>query len=149
MDRTTIITLWNDAWERGHGYAPWKSMLDGLTPAMAAWRPAPDRHSIWGHVSHLCFWRDAIIAGARSLPMPDQAEITRSNFAEPSVAADATPLAWDQLVKRLARSQTDVAQMYADPTAALDWMWGLVCHDSYHVGQIMLLRALQGMKPLM
>jgi hypothetical protein len=149
MDRPTILTLWNGAWEHGLGFAPWNTVLSGLTLAQASWTPANDRLSIWAHVSHICFWREYIAAAARKQAVPSDEVVKLRNFESPCSPLEATDAAWAALEKRFADSHALVAGVYADPTCDHDWMWGLVAHDSYHVGQIMLLRALQGLKPLM
>lgn len=149
MDRTTILTLWNGAWESGLGFAPWKDVLADITAAQAAWQPGDGRHSIWAHVSHICFWREYIAAAARKQPLPSDEEIKRHNFEAPRSGLAGSEEAWAVLRSRFADSHASVARVYADPTAENDWMWGLVAHDAYHIGQVMLLRALQGMPPLM
>jgi hypothetical protein len=149
MDRSTILQLWNTAWERGLGFAPWKDVLNGLTPAQAAWSPGKDRHSIWAHVAHMCFWREYIASAARGQATPSDEDVHRLNFAGPESSLHAAPEAWADLQSRFAESHRLLARLYADPSVSHDWMWGLVGHDSYHVGQVMLLRALQGIRPLM
>ena len=149
MDRATILALWNDSWETGHGYAPWKDALNELTPSQAAWKPGPNRHSVWAHVNHVSFWREYLLAAVRGEPKPSQAEIASQQFDAPADPAHATPQAWSAAKERLSRTQTDVAASLADPRTDPDHFGGLVAHDAYHLGQIMLLRALQGMKPLL
>jgi DinB superfamily len=149
MDRGTVLTLWQDAWAKGLGFAPWKDVLQGLTAGQAAWPPGDGRHSIWAHVSHMCFWREYIAAAARKLPVPSDEEIRRRNFECPPSSLQAVQADWEALRERFVRSYRAVADVYADPVAHHEWMWGLIAHDSYHVGQVMLVRALQGLPPLM
>ncbi len=149
MDRATISTLWDGALTHGLGFAPWKDVLVGLSPEHAAWRPGNERHSIWAHVSHICFWREYIAAAARKHAVPNDEEIKRLHFAAPVSGLEIVPAAWHQLQHRFLATHALMAEVYRDPSAESDWMWGLVAHDSYHVGQIMLLRALQGLRPLM
>jgi hypothetical protein len=149
MDRATIKKLWNDAWETGLGHAPWKSVLEGITPAQARWKPAPDRHSIWENVNHVSFWRETIAAAARGKPMPADDLIAKKNFEAPQSEADATPGAWNAAKQRFATSYGAMSEVYSDPSTSHDWMWGLVGHDCYHVGQIMLLRGLQNVPAIM
>ena len=149
MDRSTILSLWNGAWETGLGFAPWKDVLSGLTPTQASTPPGDGRHSIWAHVSHICFWREYIAASARGKPVPTDEEVRRHNFEAPASSLQATQAAWDALKDRFTSSHRAMAEVYGDPTTQNDWMWGLVAHDAYHVGQIMLLRALQGLPPIM
>jgi hypothetical protein len=148
-DRTIVRSLWAEAWNKGLGFAPWKDVLAGISVAEAAWIPGDGRHSIWAHVSHICFWREFIVSAARKGTLPTDEEIHRRNFEAPTSGLAGSEAAWTTLRQRFADSHAAIGAVYADPNAFHDWMFGLIGHDSYHVGQIMLLRALQGMKPLM
>lgn len=35
--------------------------LSGLSAAQAAWKPSPDRHSIWQSVRHLTLWKGGVV----------------------------------------------------------------------------------------
>lgn len=81
--------------------------------------------------------------------MPTQAEIATKNFETPGDAAHASPELWRGAVERVERSQRLIEDALRDPAVDPDVFGGLVAHDAYHLGQIMLLRAMQGLKPLM
>lgn len=47
MDRDIAVKMWEEAWSDGVWYASWQSAISGLNALQAAWKPQPDRHSIW------------------------------------------------------------------------------------------------------
>lgn len=149
IDRATILHLWTTAWDAGLGFAPWRDALNGISPAHAVWSPAPGRHSIWAHVSHMCFWREYLAMAARGMDVPSDDEVRRRNFEAPASLLQTGHVEWIALCRRFEDSHRSMAAVYADQACHHDWMWGLIAHDSYHVGQVMLLRALQGLAPLM
>jgi hypothetical protein len=145
MDRATLVKWWDEAWESGLWWAPWSKALADLTPAQAAWRPAPGRHSIWQIVHHLVFWREhelrLLAGGARAT----DEQIAAGNFAEP---APVTDVEWGAARDRLAAAQRRLRDAFADPAVSLERASYLLPHDIYHYGQIMDLRALQGLAPV-
>jgi uncharacterized damage-inducible protein DinB len=149
LDRDTMSTLWRDSWNKGHGYVPWRDALSDLSPAQALWQPGPQRHSIWAHASHVAFWREYLTASALGEPVPSQAIVASRNFEIPADSAHANAQAWRDAVARVARSHTLVEDALHNPNVDPDVFGGLVAHDAYHLGQIMLLRAMLGLKPLM
>ena len=58
MDRHALVEQWDEAWSEGVWWTAWSRALEGLTAEQAAWKPAPDRHSIWQLVNHMAFWRE-------------------------------------------------------------------------------------------
>lgn len=149
LDRATLGYLWSQSWEKGHGYTPWKDALGDLTPAQAAWKPGPERHSIWAHASHVAFWREYLVAMARGQSLPSDAEVANRSFDAPKGPSDASLPAWAALQTRVEQSHRLVERAIQDATLQVEPFAGLVAHDAYHLGQIMLLRAMLGLKPLM
>ena len=142
MDRTRLSQFWRKAWEDGLWAAPWSKSLEGLTAAQAAWKPAPQRNSIWQIVGHMVFWREDALARLTGKPKPTDEEIARLNFPQPAVPSE---LDWQSLKKRFAESQRHIAAALADPNANFERLQYMLPHDCYHMGQINYLRAMQGM----
>jgi hypothetical protein len=147
MNRADLLKYWELAETSGLWYASFRAAVDGLTATEAAWTPQPSRHSIWQLVHHVIFWREytlRLLAGEK----PDQAEIDRCNFAAPPASGSAGEAEWRASVQRFHDSHRRVAAAIADeknPTTRLAYH---LFHDGYHVGQIMYLRAMQGLKPV-
>lgn len=144
MATINLLEWWDGAWKEGLWHAPWSQAIEGLTPQQAAWTPAPGRKSIWELLAHMCFWREhalRTIAGDR----PSKDEVARRNFQPPT---EITPEAWQAARDRFAELQQQIRAVIADPAGDISRIQYIVPHDSYHVGQIMYLRAMQGLAPI-
>ena len=140
-------------YNRWHG-AVWPHVAD-LTIQQALWRPAAERHCIWQIVRHITIWRRYVIAWHAGRPRPD---VDSGNWTQPDLADDA---AWHADLAALERSQRDLVALFqsTDSQALLVrnddgtfgqfvYIVGILNHDSYHTGQIAVLRALQGLPPI-
>jgi len=153
-ERELMLAAWDDLWTNGRWAAPWRRTLEGLTAAQAAWKPGQsmsggggksDRHSIWQIVHHIVFWRGYVIDRMRGGPTLPDAEIAARTFEEPKRADDAS---WKKTVEAFAASQQRVREALAADSCNVDRVRGMPYHDCYHIGQIMTLRALQGLPPV-
>jgi uncharacterized damage-inducible protein DinB len=140
-------TFEKEAWQPSLAMA-----VDGLTASQAAWRPGPQRHSIWQIVQHVTRWKRAALddlSGRR----PDYDAVERADWRDTS-GDDA---AWQADVAALrevsaeikawvaARSDEDLARTREGESASLAVrIQRMATHDIYHAGQIRYLRALQG-----
>jgi len=145
MDRTALLSFWSKAWGEGLWAAPWSKSLEGLTAEQAAWKPAPERHSIWQIVSHMLFWREDTLGRLTGKPKPTDDEIARLNYPQPR---EVTEAAWQALKTRFADSHRRVEAAFGDPGTTLERISYLLPHDCYHMGQICYLRAMQGLSPI-
>ena len=142
-----------------HGGASVLGALRGLSPKVAAWRPYPDRHSIWALALHVAYWNYAVrrrITGEERGGFPR----TPSNF--PNVPSKVTGPAWRAdrgLVKEqhvlLVGALTDFDPSRLDEhagsdakTTYADLITGIVLHDTYHAGQIVMLKRLAASRGL-
>lgn len=126
--------------------------IEGLTAAQAAWKPGPQRHSIWQIVRHLTRWKRAVYDDWNG-KKPDYANVERGDWQE--VSGDDA--AWQADVRDLreitqrftawlqAKAEADVAQPAQGDDLALGLrLMRVATHDTYHAGQIRYIRALQG-----
>jgi uncharacterized damage-inducible protein DinB len=126
-----------------------------VTPALAAWRPHPDRHNVWELVVHCADWKYAAwrrLTGERRGSFP----LKGSNwFARPT--DDVSERAWrddlallDDVHRRLREAVAtlktrDLPRRIAGGKVTIDALvTGVVAHDLYHAGQIQLLKKLAG-----
>jgi uncharacterized damage-inducible protein DinB len=150
MDRRELVEWWDEAADGAVWWAPWSRAVEGLTAEQAAWKPAPDRHSIWQLVNHMSFWREYLVHRAEGGAPSTEEDLHRQNWQEP---AEVSEEAWRAARSRFTESHAKVRAVLANPATPpppepeLDLRY-LLPHDSYHVGQIMFIRALLGMKPL-
>jgi uncharacterized damage-inducible protein DinB len=145
--------LENEEWQ---WQPPLRGALRGLTAAEAGWKPSPERHSIWQIVRHLTLWKRGVL-GAWDGDPPDGKQLDAADWREVS-GGDAE---WDRDRRELLQiSEEFLTRAQALDDAALSrqvtWYKGgpaqplamrlvrTTTHDIYHAGQIMYLRALQG-----
>ncbi|TWT45601.1 DinB superfamily protein [Phycisphaerae bacterium RAS1] len=141
MERTELQKRWDEAWESGLWAAPWKKLLEGLSPEDAAWSPQPQRHSIWQIVNHMIFWREEAIRRFNAGQPSTDEEIARRNFESP---AAPTQVAWSETTARFSASQQRVRSTMAEAKTDIDKIRYLLAHDMYHQGQVAYLRAMRG-----
>jgi uncharacterized damage-inducible protein DinB len=134
--------------------------VEGLDPELAGRRLAGAEHTIWQLVWHMNYWLDYEV---RSLEGPEVAypeHAAASWPPEPSPASAADWLAAMERFRALLERMDDWARAIAEDAAvgrrpvhpgkeedALDVLWQMVAHTSYHTGQVALLRRAFGAWP--
>jgi uncharacterized damage-inducible protein DinB len=123
-------------------------VLKGIPATIAARKPYPKGNSCWMLLNHLTYWRKIVICRltgeTTTPPMPD--------FYQP---ADINDTAWttaklhfEEVSKELILlvQQFDTARLqHASPVKGQTYyqlLMGCLEHDSYHMGQIQLLKNL-------
>lgn len=138
--------LLNGLCGNGSHVAP-SSVLEGLDWAMTAERPNGAPHSIWQILNHLIYWQEFCLALLRDEKpaVPEHASDTWPDRNAPTSADE-----WNNAVKvflealRAAEQATEV-ELKGDISARLgrsraEVMGMMIGHNSYHLGQIVLLR---------
>jgi uncharacterized damage-inducible protein DinB len=127
--------------------------LRSVSAEIAAWRPAPDRHSIAEQVMHAAYWKYSI---RRRLRMEKRGSFPHKGsnwFPQPQPFAEND---WQQCLELLVSEHRHLRQAVEgfDPSrltaragggrfTLADLIHGAAAHDLYHAGQIQLLRRLQ------
>lgn len=138
-----------NGWATAAGHA-----LAGLSADQAAWGPAADLHSVWELVNHLTFWKELVTARLHGLP------ITGGPIRNPETFGSAVrgdEKAWREAVDRLMGAQAALRAAVAslqdeqldqplpgERTLLGDLLSGIILHDPYHLGQVVVLRKLMG-----
>ena len=154
-DLRQLLFLIDTAYDHASWHGPnLRGSLRGMTPALAAWRPGPDRHNIWELIVHAAYWkyvawRRLTAAQRGSFPLAG------SNFIARPVEETRSALQADlDLLDEMHRVLRDAAA--AVPAAELDGgsaqrgvtrralLTGVAAHDLYHAGQIQLLKRMAG-----
>ncbi len=167
MERMGDSTLRGLVYGKGAHVDP-VACVEDISAELAARTVAGYPHSIWQLVEHMNYWMDydlAKIAG-ENRPYPDKA--IESWPVHPSPAADrrAADEAWQAttrrcavLLARLARlAESDAAELarkvqnVGSPKSPREstvhaMLWQIAAHNSYHAGQIALLRRQAGAWP--
>lgn len=144
-----------DAW---HGPSITEA-LEGVTARQAAMRPIAAGHTIYELTYHLAAWTGEVLQRLQGRPpqLPDEGD-----FPEP--AAEISEDEWQAVKTRLAERHASLAQALSTfdesrlpdnvgltrdaPTGTgvtyYAMVHGLIQHDAYHAGQIMILRKALG-----
>lgn len=140
------------------GFRPWHGgptlmgCLRGVDAEEAAWKPASDRHSIWELVLHIGYWKYSV---RRYLNPETEKGFGRSPADWPEVGEPTE----DQWIKDKAFVKNEhealVKEIRDFPLDRLDeespsqkgWTYrqlldGIAAHDTYHIGQIQLMKRL-------
>src|SRR5262245_22360434 len=143
MDAGLSAEFWDEAWSSGRDSAAWSRMLEGLSADDAAWRPAPERHSIWQIVMHIVFWREVVLRRGTGVSTSDD-EIRTRNWPLVEVSEAAWSGAKQQWQSSFKAFVAGIRDGKVEPRRSIQ----LLQHDQYHAGQIMYLRAMLGLKPI-
>jgi hypothetical protein len=123
--------------------------LRGVAPEMAAMRPGPDRKNIWEHVVHAAYWK--YVARRRftgekrgSFPLKGSNWFDRP-FEVSTSAWKEDLLLLDQMHEELREAVSAFAgdlqkKMKGSKVTYLQLLLGVASHDTYHAGQIQLIR---------
>lgn len=127
-----------------------RGALRRVGPEEAAWRPAPERHSIWEITVHCAYWKH--IALRRLLPglVPAFSERGSDWFPRPEEASESAWRSDLQLLEEIhgaflaALVNLGDAELQLCPgtstTCREDLIRGVAFHDIYHCGQVQLLK---------
>jgi uncharacterized damage-inducible protein DinB len=128
--------------------------LHGVNAAEAAWTSSGISNSIWQIVNHLIFWNEDVIHRINGTENPQNAEDNDETFGNPGDPEDE--IGWAQTVQRLYdvmnKLKTVIADLddekltapYAANSSSIERLLSnIMMHDTYHLGQIVLLRKLQ------
>lgn len=126
-------------------------LLDGITADQAAQRPVPGANTIWQLVQHCNGWRDNVLRKLKG-ETPGSPE---DNFI--SDPTDITEHAWNTLKKQFDKTEKEwelwmntledeiLLDGYApskNEFTIYEVIHGILHHDNYHFGQIMILKKL-------
>lgn len=145
FSRQDLASFYKNAHHEIGWSAAWGQAVEGLTPAQAAWKPSPERHSIWQIVNHISFWREEVLRRAAGQPKAGEDVVEQENWRGPD---ETTERAWNSAKERFRASHEAIAKSAQDDRAPLEGVLNMMGHDFYHVGQIMFLRAMQGLPPV-
>ena len=140
------------------GFTPWHGgasalgSIRGVGAEVAAWKPYPDRHSIWELALHIAYWNYAVW---RRLTDADPGGFPRSPSNWPAVPEPPSEDAWaeDRRLVREWHGRLVAAIEGFDPdrldqaagdskTSYADLVTGVLLHDTYHAGQIQIMKRL-------
>jgi uncharacterized damage-inducible protein DinB len=148
-----LLSLIDQAYDRKAWHGPnLRGSIRGLSPAVAAWRPAEGRRNIWEIVVHAAYWKYAVrrrllgekrgsfpLKGSNWFPRPD----TSATWEEDVALLERTHRSMREAVAAL-----DPAELERKPAGSkvsnVLMISGIAAHDVYHAGQVQLLKRLAG-----
>ena len=143
-----VLALLDEAYEKKTWHGPnLKQSIRGITAKQAAWRPARGRHNIWELTLHAAYWKYAVrrrIDGGKR----GSFALKGSNFFARPEKGKLNEGAWNadkallEREHRLMRRAIDKALRNPRGMKILRMLYGVAFHDTYHAGQIRLLRRL-------
>lgn len=136
-----------------HGGATVLGSLRGVSSKVASWKPFPDRHSIWDLALHVAYWNYAVERGLMGSPRggfprsPANWPGRTHGEADEAWAEDKRVVRWhhDSLFEAMAAfdpSRLDEVAEGKSTSTYADLITGVVLHDTYHAGQIQMLKRL-------
>lgn len=126
-------------------------IISDITADKAAKNPIPNANSIWQIVQHCIGWRENVLRKLAG----DAFETPDDNYLTAPV--DTSTASWQELLDRLAQSEKDWESYLANITddflnepyapsngeyTVYEVIHGVLHHDNYHFGQIMMLKKL-------
>jgi uncharacterized damage-inducible protein DinB len=151
------LLLWNLQPAPGrrnwHGGPSPVGALRGVTAEQAAWRPTPNRKSIWELALHIAYWKYTVRRHLQELS-PERFPRSPANFPAQPEPADAAAWTRDVALLRTEHQRlVDAVREVSDerlgevPPEGRRWTFGelvlgIAAHDAYHTGQIQLLKRL-------
>jgi hypothetical protein len=142
--------------QEGYGPGAWhgpdlKAALADVTPDVAFWRPAKDRHNIAEIALHHAFCVRSVraqLSGQEAEPFVLTGEDWFDVGSEKTLSWSEIRAAVDAGQQRLAEIVSGVERgALASPVAADDrfgLVLGIACHAIYHAGQVQLIKKLRG-----
>jgi len=125
--------------------------LEGLSVEQALFKPAEDRHCIWEVVRHINYWKHWAITYVTT---GEKLNAKLENWkALPDIKNEQS---WKDDVEKLKSLHEECKkfsantgdELFTSEDEKLVFFRQLLYHDCYHTGQIGLLRAMQGIKPV-
>jgi uncharacterized damage-inducible protein DinB len=128
-----------------------KTVLDGVTSEQAAWKPEGVDNSIWETVNHIIFWNERWLQRYRGeLNKPQDVE-NKGTFKSPETDWQATLAKLDSVMKEWRGNLESIDEKKLDEAVNAEYeapwrspLGNQNIHNAYHIGQILLLRKLQG-----
>ena len=126
-------------------------IIEPITPAKAYWQPTPGAHTIAQIVSHMIYWRQALIkrlGGDLDYKPSMKSEDNWKSHEQ------LKKLGWKSLLKSLEESQSQLLTLlsnqkdnllkkkYSDKATFQELINGILQHDLYHTGQIAYLNSI-------
>lgn len=151
MTKYSLIEQFNACYNDDGWFVSLRNALDNVDSEIAAWKPAGLDSSIWETVNHIIFWNERWLQRYRG-------EINEPQDVENTGTFQSSETDWNKTLEKLwevmdewrEKLEAITDDKLASPINAKfqdPWSSPLAhqnIHNAYHIGQIVLLRKLQG-----
>lgn len=138
-----LLEQFNATFDRKEWFVCLREAVQGLTDEQARWKPDVNFNSIYEQVVHLIFWNDRYLHKLRGADLPGVQTSEETFQAEAKIHFDQLMVRADEVFSQW---QAVLSQnLPADEKH--DWssiVGHINLHNAYHVGQIVLMRKMQG-----
>jgi uncharacterized damage-inducible protein DinB len=146
-----LIEQFTACYDEDGWFVSLRKALEGVTAEQAAWKPAGLDNSIYENVNHIIFWNERWLQRYRGeLDHPEDVE-NKGTFKSDETDWERTlEKLWDVMDdwrKRLAEISDEKLASPVNAEYQSPWRSPLAhqnIHNAYHIGQIVLLRKMQG-----
>ena len=151
MSKEILLEQFAACYDENGWFVALLNALEGVTADQAAWKPENVDNSIWENVNHLIFWNERWLQRYRGeLNKPEDVENKgtfhsgETNWQATLEKLNAVMAEWREKLRSIDEDKlaSPVNSEYHAP-----WRSPLAhqnIHNAYHIGQIVLLRKLQG-----
>lgn len=147
-----LLKLRDMSWDKEGWFLPLAPALEGLTAAQAAWQPPGGGNTIWQTLNHLNYYNEKTLCRLTGETFTDTAANNDGTFGAPGSAEQEE--AWQAAVAKARRVAEGLRRAISALTdeeldkpgqhgTMADRLTSWIMHDSYHTGQIVLLRKMQ------
>ena len=138
----------NNGWQAG-----FYQLVKDLDYKQASWKPSGERNSVWKIVKHVIFWKYSIQCNKNNKPLTSE-EKQAGDWRD--IPENPDENLWQKEILLLKQTHEDFKTLIINTGEELfdinnndsNYIREVINHDSYHAGQIGLLRVLQGLKPI-
>jgi len=153
MNAIQLIQKLRDySWDEEAWQLPLAPAIEGISASVASWQPPGGGNTIWQTVNHLNHYNRLMVKRLRGIQASSTARNNTETFGAPGDPNDQE--GWEKTVAEAKAIAQDLKEVFATLTEKdletddlgeriADW----IMHDSYHTGQIVLLRKMQGSWP--
>lgn len=146
--REVLLKNWDYCMEQEDWYPPMLHALKDVTVEQALWKPQGQAvNSIWENVQHLLFYKERLLErldGKQGKTVESNDDTFRmDDSSEKGWKSSKERLNEVHAALRVKLEQMTDEQLEDSPQRILS----LITHDAYHIGQIIMLRKLQGSWP--
>lgn len=151
-----LVTHLEYSFEKEGWQPPLWMAVQGLTAEQGAWKPSPERHSIWQIVRHVVWWKRGVLKAWAGDPPSNETLVeedwkeVKGTQAEWVADVNALRETYEEFRSRLLAADEEGLQRtlrwyeQAGQSQAVGLrLIHVFSHDLYHAGQIQYLRALQ------